>query len=141
MEINGRLSVMKKKQYRNATLQDVKPPGNQKQQFPLELIMEGEILYGNLDANQIPTLGFGRSPSRAKSKLRTSFTPCEEAMASCSSTTTMMKLNTRSIRSSNRFRSYLMKIYCFRTERWSAAFISRESFVIPKDTHEDGRRN
>jgi uncharacterized membrane protein YcaP (DUF421 family) len=53
LEINGKLSVKKKEEYRNATLQDLKLKGSGAQQFPLELIMDGRILFGNLDANQI----------------------------------------------------------------------------------------
>lgn len=53
LEINGNFSVKKKEEYRNATLQDLKLTGSGTQQFPLELIMDGSILYGNLDANQI----------------------------------------------------------------------------------------
>ncbi|WP_127532715.1 DUF421 domain-containing protein [Paenibacillus kobensis] len=53
LEINGKLSVMKKEQYRNTTLQDLKLKGSAPPQFPIELIMDGHILYGNLDANQL----------------------------------------------------------------------------------------
>ncbi|OAS15893.1 DUF421 domain-containing protein [Paenibacillus oryzisoli] len=53
LEINGKLSVNKKKEYQNTTLKDLKLTGSSTQQFPLELIMDGCILYGNLDANQI----------------------------------------------------------------------------------------
>ncbi|MEI7024122.1 DUF421 domain-containing protein [Paenibacillus sp. y28] len=54
MEINGKLSVMKKEQHRNVTLKDLNLQGNGKPQFPVELIMEGKILYSNLEASQIP---------------------------------------------------------------------------------------
>lgn len=53
LELNGKLSVKKKEQFRNTILLDLQPHGNSNKQFPLELIMDGRILYGNLDANQI----------------------------------------------------------------------------------------
>lgn len=53
LEINGALSVMKKAPYRNVTLQDLKLQGSGKPQFPIELIMDGSILYNNMEFNRV----------------------------------------------------------------------------------------
>lgn len=54
MEVNGKISVMKKKEYQNVTLKDLKNGVKGDLKFPIELIMDGRLLEGNLKANNIP---------------------------------------------------------------------------------------
>lgn len=54
LEINGQISVLKKKEHLPTTLKDINKGKTDSQQFPIELIMEGKLLDGNFDANQIP---------------------------------------------------------------------------------------
>ncbi len=53
LEINGKLSVQKKKEQQTVKLKDLKlNPGNAAQ-FPIELIIDGQLLDGNFYSNQI----------------------------------------------------------------------------------------
>nr|WP_253300785.1 DUF421 domain-containing protein [Paenibacillus lautus] len=63
LEINGMISVMKKKEYQNVTLKDMKKGVKGNQQFPIELIMDGQLLEDNLKIN-------GLSPEWIKEKLK-----------------------------------------------------------------------
>lgn len=53
LENNGITSVMKKREYRNVILKDLKKGISGVQQFPIELIMDGQVLHGNFDVNHI----------------------------------------------------------------------------------------
>lgn len=53
LEINGKISVMKKKEYQNVTLKDMKKGLKGNQQFPIELIMDGQLLENNLKINDL----------------------------------------------------------------------------------------
>ncbi|MGG4344993.1 DUF421 domain-containing protein [Paenibacillus lautus] len=53
LEINGMISVMKKKEYQNVTLKDMKKGAKGNQQFPIELIMDGQLLEDNLKVNDL----------------------------------------------------------------------------------------
>lgn len=48
LEINGTLSVLKKAAYRNVTKQDLYIAAPSHEMYPIELIMDGKILEGNL---------------------------------------------------------------------------------------------
>lgn len=54
LEINGKISVMKKKEYQNVTLKDLRKGSKEVGHFPIELIMDGQLLEGNLKVNNIP---------------------------------------------------------------------------------------
>jgi uncharacterized membrane protein YcaP (DUF421 family) len=64
LEVNGKISVMKKKEYQNATLKDLKNGVKGDLKFPIELIMDGQLLEGNLKANNV-------SPDWMMEKLKT----------------------------------------------------------------------
>ncbi|MFC9711582.1 DUF421 domain-containing protein [Paenibacillus sp. NPDC056933] len=54
LEVSGQVSVMKKANYRTATVQDVhKKVEQNRERMPVELIMDGEILSKNLKLNGI----------------------------------------------------------------------------------------
>lgn len=53
LEINGKISVMKKKEHQNVTLKDMKKGLKGNQQFPIELIMDGQLLENNLKINDL----------------------------------------------------------------------------------------
>lgn len=53
LEINGKISVMKKKQHQNVTLQDLRKGSNASQKMPVELIMDGNLLEKNMKVNSI----------------------------------------------------------------------------------------
>jgi uncharacterized membrane protein YcaP (DUF421 family) len=54
LEVNGQVSVMKKANYRTATVQDVNRKVEQNlEQMPVELIMDGQMLHKNLKLNGI----------------------------------------------------------------------------------------
>lgn len=53
LEINGKLSVQKKKELQAVTLKDLKLNTGNAPQFPIELIIDGQILQGNLTSNHI----------------------------------------------------------------------------------------
>ncbi|GKU79602.1 DUF421 domain-containing protein [Paenibacillus sp. L3-i20] len=54
LEINGKLSVQKKKELQTVTLKDMKLNAGNATQFPIELIIDGHILVENLNSNHIP---------------------------------------------------------------------------------------
>jgi uncharacterized membrane protein YcaP (DUF421 family) len=54
LEINGKLSVQKKKELQTVTLKDLQLDAGKAPQFPIELIIDGQRLQGNFDSNNIP---------------------------------------------------------------------------------------
>lgn len=54
LEINGKLSAQKKKELQAVTLKDLQLNAGNATQFPIELIIDGQILHGNLNSNRIP---------------------------------------------------------------------------------------
>ncbi|MGG1635999.1 DUF421 domain-containing protein [Paenibacillus sp. FSL K6-3182] len=54
LEINGKLSVLKKKELQTVTLKDLQLNAGKAVQFPIELIIDGQLLRGNLNSNHIP---------------------------------------------------------------------------------------
>lgn len=48
MEINGTISVLKKKQHQNVTLKDLRKGSDASQRIPIELIMDGNLLEKNM---------------------------------------------------------------------------------------------
>ncbi|WP_047153156.1 DUF421 domain-containing protein [Aneurinibacillus tyrosinisolvens] len=55
LEVNGKLSVLKKPEYRGVTRQDLSLSPSPGISFPVELIKEGKVLERNLDQNQLTT--------------------------------------------------------------------------------------
>ncbi|MHA7963389.1 DUF421 domain-containing protein [Paenibacillus sp. CAU 1782] len=53
LEINGKLSVQKKKELLPVTLKDLRLNPGHTSQFPIELIIDGQVLQKNLESNQI----------------------------------------------------------------------------------------
>lgn len=53
LEINGKLSVQKKKELQPVTLKDLQLKAGHPAQFPIELIIDGQVLHGNLSSNQL----------------------------------------------------------------------------------------
>ncbi|REK75832.1 DUF421 domain-containing protein [Paenibacillus paeoniae] len=53
LELNGKVSVMKKDEHRNVTLKDLKLKADSYKPVPIELIMDGQMMIGNLENNQI----------------------------------------------------------------------------------------
>lgn len=53
LELNGQISVLKKKEYQTATLKDLNKGEKDNQKFPIELVMDGQLLEGNFNANHI----------------------------------------------------------------------------------------
>ncbi|RXZ80405.1 DUF421 domain-containing protein [Paenibacillaceae bacterium] len=53
LEINGQISVLKKKEHQPTTLKDLKRVKHDSQQIPIELIIDGQLLQGNFTPNQI----------------------------------------------------------------------------------------
>lgn len=53
LELNGRLSVLKKPEYRPVTRKDLHMPNPAKTQFPVELIMDGKIMTDNLQKSDV----------------------------------------------------------------------------------------
>jgi len=53
LELNGKISVMKKDEHRHVTLKDLKLEAKANKPVPIELIMDGQILVGNLENNDI----------------------------------------------------------------------------------------
>lgn len=49
LESNGRISVMRKKEYKAVTLKDLNMTIPAKQQFPVELIMDGQVMNKNMN--------------------------------------------------------------------------------------------
>lgn len=55
LEINGKLSVQKKKEQQVVTLKDLQlNAGSNAKQFPIELVIDGQLLNDTLKANHIP---------------------------------------------------------------------------------------
>lgn len=54
LEINGKLSVQKKKELRAATLKDLQLQAGPATQYPIELVIDGQVLHGNFKSNHIP---------------------------------------------------------------------------------------
>ncbi|AWB44732.1 hypothetical protein DCC85_11230 [Paenibacillus sp. CAA11] len=53
LEINGKLSVQKKKELQAATLKDLQLNAGNATQFPIELIIDGQLLHDTLNSNHI----------------------------------------------------------------------------------------
>jgi uncharacterized membrane protein YcaP (DUF421 family) len=53
LEINGKLSVQKKKELQPVTLKDLQLDPGAAPQFPIELIIDGQLLQKNMEANQV----------------------------------------------------------------------------------------
>ncbi|WP_426332642.1 DUF421 domain-containing protein [Paenibacillus silvae] len=53
LEVNGQISVMKKKQFRTVTMQDIHKKDKTKEQLPIEIIMDGQLLKENMSLNQV----------------------------------------------------------------------------------------
>ncbi|MGC5772795.1 DUF421 domain-containing protein [Paenibacillus pabuli] len=53
LEVSGQVSVLKKKNHRNVTFQDIHKGGSGKEQMPIELIMDGVLLNENLTLNNV----------------------------------------------------------------------------------------
>ncbi|WP_343224607.1 DUF421 domain-containing protein [Paenibacillus sp. ACRSA] len=54
LEVNGQVSVMKKKKFRTVTLDDIHLINNKKERLPIELIMDGKLLEENINLNNAP---------------------------------------------------------------------------------------
>ncbi|CAG7608636.1 hypothetical protein PAESOLCIP111_01083 [Paenibacillus solanacearum] len=54
LEINGKLSVQKKKELQPVTLKDLRMNAGKAAQFPIELIIDGKLLEESLVSNNIP---------------------------------------------------------------------------------------
>ncbi|TVY07761.1 DUF421 domain-containing protein [Paenibacillus cremeus] len=55
LELNGKLSVLKKPQYRALMRKDFNLPSPAQSQFPIELIMDGQIIKNNLELSGVST--------------------------------------------------------------------------------------
>ncbi|MEN1987474.1 DUF421 domain-containing protein [Paenibacillus hubeiensis] len=53
LEVNGQVSVMKKKKFRTVTVQDIDEGYNGKERLPIELIMDGKMLKENMSLNHV----------------------------------------------------------------------------------------
>jgi len=53
LEINGKLSVQKKKELQAVTLKDLQLNADNAVQFPIELVIDGQLLIDNLNSNHI----------------------------------------------------------------------------------------
>lgn len=67
IEINGRVSVMKKKEHRPVTRRDLQMLSANASEFPVELIMDGELIYGNFDKHGV-TVGWLNEEIEKRSK-------------------------------------------------------------------------
>lgn len=63
IELNGKLSALKKPEYRPVIRKDLHLPNGAKSQFPVELIMDGKILFDNLQQS-------GLSPEWLSNRLK-----------------------------------------------------------------------
>ncbi|WP_318153706.1 DUF421 domain-containing protein [Paenibacillus vietnamensis] len=54
LEINGKLSVQKKKELQAVTLKDLQLNAGKATQFPIELVIDGQLLNDTLKNNHIP---------------------------------------------------------------------------------------
>ncbi|WP_397386367.1 DUF421 domain-containing protein [Paenibacillus sp. RRE4] len=53
LEVNGQISVMKKKQFRTVTMQDMNQTKDVKERLPVEMIMDGQLLKENINLNDV----------------------------------------------------------------------------------------
>ncbi|WP_429350821.1 DUF421 domain-containing protein [Paenibacillus sp. 4624] len=53
LEVNGQISVMKKKQFRTITMQDINQKKDTKERLPIEMIMDGQLLKENINLNDV----------------------------------------------------------------------------------------
>lgn len=53
LEVNGQVSILKKKNYRTLTFQDIHKGNNEKERLPIELIMDGKMLKENPKLNNV----------------------------------------------------------------------------------------
>ncbi|ATO50887.1 DUF421 domain-containing protein [Brevibacillus laterosporus] len=53
VESNGKLSVQKKKEFQSVTKKDLKVYTGEKEKFPIELVMDGQIIEDNLRENNL----------------------------------------------------------------------------------------
>ncbi|MNW39559.1 hypothetical protein D3C74_166490 [compost metagenome] len=53
LEINGKLSAQKKKELQAVTLKNLQLNAGNATQFSIELIIDGQLLHGNLNSNHI----------------------------------------------------------------------------------------
>ncbi|MCZ4150034.1 hypothetical protein BZG21_37195, partial [Escherichia coli] len=53
LEVNGQVSVMKKKKFRTITVQDMNVEYNGGGRLPIELIMDGKMLKENMSLNHV----------------------------------------------------------------------------------------
>ncbi|PYE45451.1 DUF421 domain-containing protein [Paenibacillus barcinonensis] len=53
LEVNGQISVMKKKQFRTITMQDMHKKDSPKERLPIEIIMDGHLLKENMSLNHV----------------------------------------------------------------------------------------
>ncbi|WP_366514424.1 DUF421 domain-containing protein [Paenibacillus sp.] len=51
LEVNGQISVMKKKPFRTVTIQDISKEDQPKERLPIEMIMDGQLLKENIRLN------------------------------------------------------------------------------------------
>ncbi|UPK46962.1 DUF421 domain-containing protein [Paenibacillus pabuli] len=54
LEINGKLSIQKKKELRAVTLKDLQLNTGNTTQYPIELVIDGQLLKDSLNSNHIP---------------------------------------------------------------------------------------
>ncbi|WP_308860329.1 DUF421 domain-containing protein [Paenibacillus radicibacter] len=54
LEINGKLSVQKKKELQAVTLKDLQLNAVNATQYPIELVIDGQLLKDTLNSNHIP---------------------------------------------------------------------------------------
>ncbi|WP_028545641.1 DUF421 domain-containing protein [Paenibacillus taiwanensis] len=54
LEINGKLSVQKKKELQAVTLKDLQLNAGNATQYPIELVIDGQLLHDTLNSNHIP---------------------------------------------------------------------------------------
>jgi uncharacterized membrane protein YcaP (DUF421 family) len=53
LELNGRISVLKKPEYRHVTRKDLSIPNPARTSFPVEVIMDGKMIEENLEQNNL----------------------------------------------------------------------------------------
>ncbi|SDE64360.1 Uncharacterized membrane protein YcaP, DUF421 family [Paenibacillus sp. UNCCL117] len=54
LEINGKLSVQKKKELQAVTLKDLQLKAGRDEKYPIELVIDGQLLKDTLNSNHIP---------------------------------------------------------------------------------------
>jgi uncharacterized membrane protein YcaP (DUF421 family) len=65
LEINGKLSVQKKKELHAVTLKDLQLNAGNAAQYPIELVIDGKLLHDTLNSNKILNHGFCPNLRRA----------------------------------------------------------------------------